>query len=127
MKKLALVALYVLSVVASFALGAHLALRNSWSAFNDHLQEAQAMLWFNHLLQFREIESDLTKGCKDEALEKARIAVDGEMKLLSSFHQESPRSPLNKYISDRDPKLLDELGSFKSRYGNSWTVPQCRR
>ena len=127
MKKLALVALYVLSVIASFALGAHLAMRNTWAAFNDPLQEAQAMLWFNHLLQFREIESDLTKGCKDEALEKTRIAVDGEMTSLSSFHQEYPHSPLNKYILDRDPKLLDELANFKSKYGNSWTVPQCKR
>ena len=85
------------------------------------------MLWFNHLLQFREIEDDLTKGCKEEAIEKTRIAIAEEMSLLAEFHQQYPSSPLNKYISARDAKLLDELPNFKSKYGNSWSVPQCPR
>ncbi len=85
------------------------------------------MLWFNHLLQFREIEADLSKGCSPEALEKSRIAIDGELELLSKFHKEYPNSPLNKYISDRDPKLLSQLEDYKSKYGNSWTVPQCAK
>jgi hypothetical protein len=126
MRKLMLVALYVVSIVLSFAAGATLWQRHNMEGFGVALAETQAMLWFNHLLQFREIEADLEKnGCEKVALEKAKIAIDVEMRLLSSFHEEHPDSPLNKYISDRDAKLLSELKGFKSKYGDSWTVPQC--
>jgi hypothetical protein len=126
MRTLRLVALYVVSMIAAFAAGAALWQKHSFEGFGVALSETQAMLWFNHLLQFREIEADLEKnGCEKVALEKTKIAIDGEMRLLSSFHEEHPDSPLNKYISDRDAKLLGDLKGFKSKYGDSWTVPQC--
>lgn len=126
MKRLALATLYVVSILIAFVAGGKLSYKHSFEGFSVGLAETQAMLWFNHLLQFREIEADLErKGCEKVALEKTKIAIDGEMRLLSSFHQEYPDSSLNKYISDRDASLLGELKSFKSKYGNSWTVPQC--
>jgi hypothetical protein len=126
MKKLALATLYVVSILVAFVAGGKLSYKHSLEGFSVVLAETQAMLWFNHLLQFREIEADLKrKGCEEVALEKTKIAIDGEMRLLSSFHQEYPDSSINKYISDRDVKLLGELKGFKSKYGDSWTVPQC--
>ena len=127
MKKLALITLYIVSIVLAFLAGGQLSYKHSLEGFSVALDETQAMLWFNHLLQFREIEADLEiRGCEEVALEKTRIAIDGELRLLSSFHQEYPDSSLNKYITDRDAKLLDRLKSFTSKYGDSWTVPQCR-
>ncbi len=125
MKRIALGAVYGVSIIVAFAAGAHLARKNSMKSVDAALYETQAMLWFNHLHQFQEIERDLAKGCEKEALEKTRIAIDGEMKLLSSFHTDHPNSSINKYISDRDPKLLDDLETFKSKYGDSWKVPKC--
>jgi hypothetical protein len=127
MKKLALVVFWLVSLVLVAGVASRSAMKDQLAGFNVGLQETQAMLWFNHLIQFREIESDLSKGCSPEALEKSRIAIDGELRLLSEFHKEYPNSSLNKYISDRDPKLLSQLESYKSKYGNSWTVPQCAK
>ena len=60
-------------------------------------------------------------------LKKTRISIDQEMTLLSSFYQENRTTWLNKYISDRDPTLLKQLETYKSKYGNSWTEPQCKK
>ena len=115
--------LFLLTAVGSFVFGA----KTDRHEFSKALYETQAMLWFNHLLQFREIEANQAKGCSAEALEATRIAIDQEMRWLSEFHKENADSSLNKYISDRDPKLLSQLESFKSKYGGSWTVPQCEK
>lgn len=127
MKKVALAILVLVSLLAAFAAGGHLARRHMTAGLEEALYETQAMLWFNHLGDYRKIESDLLKGCQAEALEKTRIAIDMEMRLLSEFHAKYPRSRLNEYISDRDPKLLEQLETFKSKYGNSWTVPKCEK
>lgn len=126
MKKFALILGWLASLVLVAGLAANLAMKNQRAAFGVALNDTQAMLWFNHLQQFRDIEADLANECTVEAHEKLRIAIDGEMSLLSSFHKENANSALNKYISDRDPKLLSQLKSFKSKYGSSWTVPQCK-
>lgn len=126
MKRLALGAIYVFSILIAFVAGGRLSYKQCREHFGVAIADTQAMLWFNHLLQFREIEADLsTKGCERVALEKTKIAIDGEMQLLSSFHKEHPDSGINKYISDRDAKLLDVLNGYKSSYGNSWTEPDC--
>ena len=127
MKKIVLIVAWLVSLVLAAGVASSFALKHQMSGINAELQKTQAMLWFNHLLQFREIESDLSKGCLPEGLEKTRIAIDYELHLLSEFHKEYPDSSLNKYISDRDPKLLGQLESYKSKYGNSWTVPQCKK
>jgi len=127
MKKFALIFGWLVSLVLVAVLASNLTMKNQLTGFAVALDETQAMFWFNHLLQFREIEADLEKGCSTEALEKTRIAIDGEMGLLSSFHKENANSTLNKYTSDRDPKLLGQLESFKSKYGSSWSMPQCAK
>ena len=109
--------------IGSFVLGQKS--QRKW--FAAELDAAQAALWFNHLLQFRDIESNLTKGCPTEALEKTRISIDQEMRLLSEFINEHDDTSLNKYISDRDPALIGKLKNFKSKYGYSWTEPQCNK
>ena len=127
MKKLiiasAVVALLMLTAYGSFVLGA----RSRTPYIGAQLASVQAALGFNHLLRYREIEADLSKGCSSEALEKTRISIDQEMHLLASFYAEDNDTGLNKYISDRDPLLLDQLKNFKSKYGASWKEPQCAK
>ena len=93
---------------------------------NDVLYSTQAMLWFNHLLTFREIEGLLAKGCTGEGLEATRIQIDQEMQLLSEFHRKGDTS-IDKYISDRDPKLLSELDTYKGKYVGTWAKPTCNK
>jgi len=88
------------------------------------LDDTQAELAFNRLLEERKLESLLSKGCTAAALEKTRISIDQDMTLLASF--EGKLSPgAAKYINDREPTLLSALKEFKSKYGNSWTEPEC--
>ena len=125
MKKLSLVALNVFSIILSAGIASHYAIKGQWAAVGQELDKTQAMLWFNHLLEFRDIEGYLSKGCSEAALEMTRQSIDEEMHLLSEFHKENGNSSLNKYISDRDPKLLGQLDSFKSKYGGTYPVPRC--
>jgi hypothetical protein len=126
MKVLVAFAIAAVSVLfaafGGYVLGAKIEQTKSARALN----EAQATLWFNHLLQFREIETDLAKGCSGAALEAAQIAIDQEMGLLAGFHRDHEGPSLaNKYISDRDPQLLSQLESFKRKYGVYIPTPQC--
>ena len=120
---IAVAILILLTAVGSFVLGAKFERRQ----LNRALYSTQAMLWFNHLLQFRDIEGNLSKGCSAEALEATRIAIDQEMHLLSDFHMYGRDTSLDKYISDRDPELLSHLETFKSKYGGTWTKPKCEK
>lgn len=125
MKKLLLsVSLFFLLLVVvltSFFLG----VKTEQDRFSFELSTTQAMLSFNHLTQFKEIETDLSKNCIASSLEKTRIAIDKELMLLSSFEKKNENTWVNKYILDRDPDLLNQLKTFKSKYGNSWRKPEC--
>ena len=117
------VILFLVTAYGSFVFG----LKNERHHVARVIYSTQAMLWFNHLRQFREIETNLSKGCSAEALEATRIAIDQEMRFLSEFHRASEDTSLDKYISDRDPKLLSQLETFKSKYGGTWTQPECEK
>ena len=120
---IAVTVLLLLIAAGSFVLGA----RSQRKQLAAGLDAVQAMLWFNHLLTFRKLEADLSKGCSAVALERTRMSIDQEMDLLSDFHKEHPNSWANKYISDRDPTLLAQLETFKRRYGESWKEPECTK
>ena len=96
------VVVFVVIAIGSFGFGVKMERRE----LNKALYSTQAMLWFNHLLTFREVEDLLAKGCSAEGLEATRIAIDQEMQLLSEFHRNSGDTSIDKYVSDRDPKLL---------------------
>jgi len=117
----AIVLLLLVTAAGSFNLGA----RSQRAAFGRELDATQAMQWFNHLLWFREIQSYLRRGCAAAALEKTSIFIDQETRLLSDFYRENRNTDVTKYISDRDPALLGQLGNFKSRYGSAWEEPEC--
>ena len=127
MKKLFLVlgviGLFVLTFTLAFSYGRKI----EKDVIPIKLATIQAMLAFNHLQRYRELESDLSKGCLGEALEKTKISKDIELKLLASFLNEHGDTWVNKYISDRDPSLLEKLKVFRSAYGDSWTEPTCRK
>src|ERR1035437_289522 len=119
---IAVVLLMLTLIAGAFMLGRNTQYSNS----EQMLEGAQAILSFNHAQRYREIEDDLSKGCLAEALEKARISKDQELVLLSSFIKEHPNTEF-KYASDRDPKLIEQMKTFKSKYGSSWSEPKCPR
>lgn len=127
MKKWVLIAGWLISLVVVFGVGANLALKGQLRAFGVKLDETQAMLAYNHLATFRELESDLANRCYEETLQKVRVSKDQEMTLLASFIKDNPNNTfILRYVSDRDPALLGQLQMFKSAYGKSAPWPQCR-
>ncbi|SRR6266699_2243009 len=117
------VILFLVAAIVSFGFGAKTERRE----LNKALYSTQAMLWFNHLLTFREIEGLVARGCSAEGLEATRIAIDQEMRLLSEFHANSGDTSIDKYISDRDPRLLSQLETFKGKYIGTWAQPTCNK
>jgi len=94
---------------------------------DQQMAAVQATLWFNHLKRFQELESDLSKGCSREALEKVKISIAEEMSLLASFYRTYEDPEFNKYVSARDPTLLSGLESYSNPYGTSWREPKCAK
>jgi len=119
----AVVGLLALTAIGSFMLGA----KTNRAEPAAGVAAVQAVLGFNHLLRYRELEADLSKGCSSEALEKVRISIDQETRLLSSYYAEHNSPSVSEYISKRDPTLLTQLKGFKSKYGDSWSEPQCAK
>lgn len=127
MKKLAIAIGWLASLVLVAALASNSAMNNQMAGFGVELDKTQAMLAFNHMGRYRELESDLARGCYSEALEKAKVSKDQELSLLAAFFKEHPDTSINQYVSDRDPALVEQLKTFKSSYGNSWKEPQCSK
>ena len=117
------VILLLVTAIGSFGFG----VKTERRELNKVLYSTQAMLWFNHLLTFREIEGLVARGCSAEGLEATRIAIDQEMHLLSEFHKNSGDTSIDKYISDRDPKLLSRLETFKGKYVGTLARPTCNK
>jgi hypothetical protein len=115
------VGLLALTAIVSFRLGA----QTNRAEHRAGLASVQAALGFNHLRRYREIEADLSKGCSREALEWVRFSIDQETRLLSEYYEKHNDPGLSVYISKRDPMLLTQLKSFKSKYVGSWIQPQC--
>ena len=126
MKKLALVAFFVISVVASFSIGANLALRNNWAAFEAQLERMQSELALRHLLRYRELEENLERDWKAAVIEKLKIAVAMESSLIASTLERQQTSDLSQYIAKQSPDLETELAGYKNPYGSSWKEPECK-
>ncbi|WP_417069863.1 hypothetical protein [Niveibacterium terrae] len=114
MKRLILIMGWLISLVVVACVSHDYTQKKTMAAVKIELADIQAMLWFNHLNEYREIEDRLVGGCASAALEKVRVDIDQEMKLLAGFRYEYPGSLMNKFISERDPKLLAQLDGLKS-------------
>jgi hypothetical protein len=89
------------------------------------IDNTQAMLTFNRLLEERRLELLLSKGCLEAAKEKVNIRMDQDTKLLASLFKGTLSPWVAKYVDDRDPNLLEALEKYTSKYGDSWMEPEC--
>jgi len=90
------------------------------------IDEAEAMLRFNHLTTFRKLEASLVAGCVDAALQHTRRQIDEEMAMLAGFQKERPDSWVHGYMARSDPELSGRLKAFKRSYPDSWIAPRCK-
>ena len=91
------------------------------------IDSVQAMLAFNRLEDERYWKNLLEKKCFAQAARALDVARDKDTELLAEFLRGKLDRGIVKYINDRDPALIGELRTFKSRYGNSWTEEDCGR
>jgi hypothetical protein len=126
-KKLLLAIVWLASLLVVGELTARYAMKGQLLALGFELDKMQSMLAFNHMQTYRELETDLANGCYEEALLKAKISKERELSLIKSFNDRQPDPSFSKYISDREPALLDQLKSFKSTYEERWPWPKCNK
>ena len=117
----------VLYTAIIFWFGIALGMRSSLHQMATEIDNTQAMLAFNRLLDGRKLALLLSKGCVAAAAEKTNIGMDQDTKLLASLFKGKLSPWVTKYIDDRDPTLLSNLDKFKSKYGDSWAEPDCGR
>ena len=89
------------------------------------IDDIQASLAFNRLLDERKLASLLSRGCVTAAAKEIDIVMDQDTKLLASLYKGKLSPSTIKYIGDRDPNLLGTLDKFKTKYGDFWKEPEC--
>jgi hypothetical protein len=110
-----------------FWLGTGIGARTNLHRTAIEIDNTQAMLTFNRLLEGRRLELLLSKGCLDAAREKVDIRMDQDTKLLASLFKGTLSPWVAKYVDDRDPRFLGTLDKFRSKYGDSWVEPDCEQ
>jgi hypothetical protein len=117
----------VILAAAAFAAGESMGQRKILSAMNVQLDSVQTSLAFNRLVEERAWKSLLTRGCVDQAVKAIDVAEDMELELLAGFFNGTLDASAIKYVSDRDPLLIGQLKTFKSKYGRSWLEEECKQ
>lgn len=127
MKATVAVIVYIASVIASLLIGANIGQRKAMAHASVEVNGIQADLLFNRILDERKMQSILSRGCVTETQRELDINEDQDMELLAKFFSGELTSQARKYISDREPGLAKALGTFKSKYGDSWVEISCKK
>jgi hypothetical protein len=122
----ALAVVVVILLVCAFLIGEKLGQRAMLRRATVELNGVQAMLAFNRVQDERHVQELMSQGCTAQAEEFIGYTNDKNMELLSGFVQGRIDSGTLKYIADRDSRILVELKTFKSRYGNAWMEKPCK-
>ena len=117
----------VVAIVIAFAVGESLGQRSMISGMSVQLDGTQAMLAFNRIDDERQLQTLLSKGCVAQAQSQLDYYEGRDTKLLSEFFKGKLDPETIKYVSDRDPKLMASLNTFKSKYGTRWDEPDCNK
>lgn len=83
------------------------------------------MLLVDRIVEERKEKSLLAHGCATEAMTMVDHHENSDLKLLAEFVNGDLDRPTITYITNQAPNILDELRTFKSKYGNTWREPEC--
>jgi hypothetical protein len=115
----------ILIAFISFAIGESLGQRTMLKQASIQLDGVQAMLLFDRIGKERKIKSLLERGCLTAATSTLDHDENVDMNLLAEFVRGRLDQPSITYIANRDSNILNELKTFKSKYGNTWSEPTC--
>jgi len=114
------------AALVSFSVGERLEQRRMLARDNQALAGVQADLAFNRLLDERHWAELVKKGCTDQIAKSLDVAQDKDKELIAGYINEGLDASAIHYIAIRDPNLIEELKSFKSEYGSSWSEEACK-
>ena len=117
----------VVTAAIAFAIGDSVGQRTMLKGINVQLDSVQASLALNRLLDERHWKELLAKGCDAQAARALDVAEDKDMELLAGFLKGKLDADTIKYVSDRDPGLVEQLKTFHSKYGRSWSEGECKK
>ncbi|HEV2607458.1 MAG TPA: hypothetical protein VGT79_05705 [Xanthomonadaceae bacterium] len=110
----------------AFAIGESMGQRSMLAAVSVQMDGTQTELAFNRLLDERHWKSLLAKGCLAQATKAIDAAEDEDMGLLAEFFKGKLDAATIKYVTDRDPNLVEQLKTFKSQYSQGWSEEECK-
>lgn len=125
MKKLALVAFYLVSLLLTARLASHASVEYQLAAHGQQLERMQGELALRHLQRYQALQHDLEKGCRDVVLEKLKISVATESVLVASILKSQRSNEFSQYLAQHAPGLEQTLTGYVSPYGNAWKDPAC--
>ena len=118
--------LVIVIATATYVAGVAVGKSQSKEAVAAVLASVQADLGLNHVLRLRELESDLARGCSNEALAKVRFDLHSQTSVLSSLYKEHKGTWVVENIAKRDPAMPAQLEQFREQY-DRWTEPKCTK
>ena len=89
------------------------------------LKETQAMLAFNHLRRYQEIQDCLNGAKIEEAIIKLEMSIISEKELVAKFLRTNDSEMINEYISTRYKEGTGSLKNYESGRGSNWSEPAC--
>ena len=121
------VAVVILALMAgAFLGGTSVGQRTMLARANQNLNGVQAMLAFNRIQDEGHLQSLLSQGFTEQAAAFIDYSKSADMELLSGLLRGQISDDTRKYISDRDANLVEDLKTFKSKYGASWMEKACK-
>jgi hypothetical protein len=109
----------------AFVVGVRVGQKSMFAVINVQLNDTQAELALNRLDDERHWKELLSKGCVAQTAKSIDIAEDMDMRLLAEFIHGEIDAPTLKYISVHDPGFIQQLNTFKSKYGGGWFEGSC--
>lgn len=116
----------VVVAAIAFAIGESMGQRSMLKGMSVQLDSVQTTLAFNRLLDERHWKDLLAKGCTAQVAKALDVAEDKDMELLAEFFNGKLDASAIKYVTDRDSALAEQLKSYKSKYGRSWSEEECK-
>ena len=120
-RKIVFAASVILVVLASFWFGGYIASNRTTKS----IYGVQANLAFGHLKAYEEIYSYLNSDCKTQAIVRLEFLIDRQKMLMAEYIQATDDREFEKYVSLRNPELIEELHHYHINWDKKLTITEC--
>jgi hypothetical protein len=111
--------------ILSFVIGDSAGQRSMRNPFRIQMDGVQAMLLVDRIVEERKLKCLLAHDRAAEALKAIDFKENSDLKVLADFLNGDLDPPAVAYITNQDPNIINELKTFKSKYGNTHPAVEC--